>query len=115
MTNTYQFKSGTLPILVSMPHNGTFVPEEIRDRLTESARTLPDTDWFLDRLYKFAEERGCFVINPIYSRYVIDLNRPDDDANLYPSQNTTTLCPTTQFDLGSIYLEGKEPTLAIHT
>jgi len=106
---TFDFKSGNIPILVSMPHNGVKIPKQIQATMTDSALKLTDTDWFLDRLYQFTQELGCYVIEPHYSRYLIDLNRPQDNANLYPGQDTTELCPTTQFDLDPIYLEGQEP------
>ena len=47
---------------------------------------------------------------PKYSRYVVDLNRPEDDGTLYPGQNTTGLCPVTRFDGEPVYLEGHKPS-----
>jgi len=93
-----------------MPHNGVEIPTQIQQTMTDSALKLTDTDWFLDRLYQFTKELGCYVIEPYNSRYLIDLNRPQDNANLYPGQDTTELCPTSQFDLNPIYLKGKEPS-----
>jgi N-formylglutamate deformylase len=49
---------------------------------------------------------------PVFSRYVIDLNRPPDDVSLYPGQNTTGLCPLVQFSGEPVYRAGEEPTLA---
>lgn len=106
----FKFVEGTRPILISMPHNGIQIPQNLLPSMTESAKTMVDTDWYLDQLYHFAADNGCYLINPKYSRYVIDLNRPQDDKNLYPGQDTTELCPTTQFDKQPIYLFGKEPT-----
>jgi len=105
-----QYHQGSLPILVSMPHNGQQIPDEIAQTMTESALSLVDTDWYMDKVYAFAKELGCHVISPNYSRYVIDLNRPSDDKSLYPGADTTELCPTTQFDSQAIYKEGKQPT-----
>jgi formiminoglutamase len=42
-------------------------------------------------------------------RYVIDANRGPDDESLYPGQNTTGLCPTTDFNGSPIYLSGEAP------
>ena len=42
-----------------------------------------------------------------HSRYVIDLNRPPDDANLYPGQDTTGLCPVDTFDRDAALLDGR--------
>jgi N-formylglutamate deformylase len=105
----FQYSEGTRPILVSMPHNGTQIPQVIEQRMTDSAKRLVDTDWYLDQLYQFAHEQGCYLISPQFHRYVIDLNRPHDDANLYPGQDTTGLCPTTQFDRQPIYLPDEIP------
>jgi N-formylglutamate deformylase len=52
------------------------------------------------------------MIVPAYSRYVIDLNRPRDNASLYPGQNTTGLCPIVQFSGEPIYQVGAEPSNA---
>jgi N-formylglutamate deformylase len=101
---------GHLPLLVSLPHDGSFIPEELSARMTERARTAPDTDWFVSRLYGFAMAMGASVLVPSHSRYVVDLNRPPDDVSLYPGQNTTGLCPIVQFSGEPVYLEGHELT-----
>ncbi|MDH5435084.1 MAG: N-formylglutamate amidohydrolase, partial [Gammaproteobacteria bacterium] len=109
---TYKFHTGTLPILVSMPHNGSLIPENIASNMHDYALSSVDTDWYLDRLYQFALEMGCYVIEPIYSRYVIDLNRSPDDSSLYPGADTTELCPTSQFDKRPLYLPNQTPSKA---
>lgn len=101
---------GTAPLLVSVPHDGTLVPDEIAARLTPEARQVPDTDWHIARLYAFARELGASMIVPTHSRYVVDLNRSEDDVSLYPGQNTTGLCPVVRFSEEPVYLEGQEPT-----
>ncbi|HEY2347074.1 MAG TPA: N-formylglutamate deformylase [Xanthomonadaceae bacterium] len=108
--NIYELHQGTTPLFVSLPHDGTAVPEAIAARMTASARRVPDTDWHVARLYAFAREMGASVIAPRYSRYVVDLNRPPDDVSLYPGQNTTGLCPIVQFSGEPVYLEGQTPT-----
>ena len=45
-----------------MPHVGIFVPPEIDARMTEAGRALPDTDWYVDRLYDFLGELGASVL-----------------------------------------------------
>ncbi len=100
---------GTAPLLISLPHDGTALPDELAHRLTDSARRVPDTDWHVSRLYDFARELGASLLVPRYSRYVIDLNRPADDVSLYPGQNTTGLCPTVQFSGEPVYRPGCEP------
>lgn len=107
---TFKFFQGDLPILVSMPHNGIEIPLDIARDMTDSALKVVDTDWYLDRIYQFAFDMGCSIIDPVYSRYVIDLNRPEDNRSLYPGADTTELCPTTQFDQQPIYLPGRKPS-----
>lgn len=104
----YHFSSGDQPVLVSIPHVGRYVPEEIRAGFSEAARALPDTDWHLDRLYGWAQDLEVSVISSIHSRYVIDLNRPPDDEPLYNTP-TTGLCPTVLFDGTPLYQLGCEP------
>src|SRR6266446_5039299 len=72
----YAFTPGTTPLLVSMPHCGTWLPPALRPRLTDAAQALPDTDWHVDRLYDFAAGLGAGILRATHSRYVIDLNRP---------------------------------------
>ena len=103
---------GMVPLLVSLPHDGTDVPGSIKQRLTPEARKVPDTDWWVSRLYAFAVELGASVLVPRYSRYVVDLNRPPDDMSLYPGQNTTGLCPIVRFSGDPVYLDGAAPDAA---
>lgn len=104
----FNYFSGTLPIIVSVPHTGTYIPETLLGRLTPKAKQLPDTDWHLDRLYAFAHLMGIHLLTATHSRYVVDLNRAPDGQSLYPGTFTTSLCPTTLFDGTSIYEQGME-------
>ena len=105
----YTLHRGTAPLLVSLPHDGSHIPDELAARMVPSARRVPDTDWHVSVLYDFAKELGASIIVPRHSRYVIDLNRPPDDTSLYPGQNTTGLCPIVQFTGEPVYLEGQAP------
>ena len=105
----FSLHQGTAPLLVSLPHDGTRVPEDIAARLTSEARGVPDTDWHIARLYEFARALGASILVPSCSRYVIDLNRSEDDVSLYPGQNTTGLCPLVRFNGQPVYLPGREP------
>ncbi|GAB1408196.1 N-formylglutamate deformylase [Thermomonas brevis] len=108
----FSLHRGSAPLLISLPHDGTEVPDAIAARLTEKARGVPDTDWHVSRLYGFARGLGASVLVPRHSRYVIDLNRGEDDTSLYPGQNTTGLVPLTGFDGQPLYLPGREPDAA---
>src|SRR5215467_1927629 len=107
---TFTLDRGSSALFVSLPHDGSEVPDDMAARLTPSARRVPDTDWHVSRLYAFARELGASMIVPAYSRYVVDLNRPDDNASLYPGQNTTGLCPIVQFTGDAVYKADEEPT-----
>lgn len=105
----FELRLGATPLVVSMPHVGQVVPEPIRSRLNDTALTLSDIDWHVDRLYAFAEGLGASVLKATYARYVVDLNRPPDNASLYPGQATTGLCPLETFDGAPLYRPGGEP------
>jgi len=108
----YTLHRGTAPLLISMPHVGTQIPPQQRARYTERALQVEDTDWFLDRLYAFAEPLGASLLVPVHSRYLIDLNRPSDNQPMYAGQNNTGLCPTCHFTGEPIYREGLAPDAA---
>lgn len=100
---------GIAPLLISLPHDGSQIPDALAARMTPEARRAPDTDWHVSRLYAFARELGASMLVPRYSRYVVDLNRPQDDVSLYPGQNTTGLCPIVRFSGDPVYLPGEAP------
>ena len=105
----FVFHQGTQPLLISMPHAGTYVPPTLAARFTEEARQVPDTDWHMERLYAFAKDMGASILAATHSRYVVDLNRPPDGASLYPGQSVTGLCPVDTFDDTPIYTRGDVP------
>jgi len=99
----YDFYEGELPLLISVPHDGRELPDDIASRMTPAARQLPDTDWHVAELYAFARDMGASMICARYSRYVVDLNRPADDAALYPGQVATGICPAFTFAGDALY------------
>lgn len=99
----YSLHRGTAPLLISLPHNGSVIPDEIAARMKRPARRSPDTDWHVAELYDFARGMGASVIRPVVSRYVVDLNRPADGHALYPGKKETGLVPTIMFDGHDIY------------
>jgi N-formylglutamate deformylase len=101
---------GSAPLLVSMPHIGTEIPEELQANYVPRALAAEDTDWHLARLYNCLPQLGATVLRPRYSRYVIDLNRPPDDAPMYPGASNTELCPTRFFTGDPLYREGRAPS-----
>lgn len=102
---------GRSPIILAMPHSGLFVPDEIYERFNRYGRELADTDWHVDRLYADLLP-DVTMIRANFHRYVIDPNRDPSGSSLYPGQNTTGLCPLTDFDANLIYREGQAPDAA---
>lgn len=101
---------GSSPLIISCPHDGSFIPEDMAARMTPRARLAPDTDWHISRLYDFARnELGASMLVPAHSRYVVDLNRPPDGVALYPGRRETGLVPTIRFDGEPVYLDSQEP------
>ncbi len=100
---------GTGTVLISVPHVGTRIPEDLAQRYLPRALQVEDTDWHLEQLYAFATAMGAGLIVPRYSRFVIDLNRAPDNAPMYAGANNTELCPTRFFTGDPIYHEGRAP------
>lgn len=114
--DTHYFKlptSGRVPIILSVPHCGVMIPEDLKQQfIPEKIGDLDDTDWFVDRLYDFAPAMGITLMAARYSRWVIDLNRDPDDKPLYADGRVITgLCTTTDF-LGNPIYRDKRTTVA---
>lgn len=101
---------GAGPLVLSMPHPGTGLPDEVKAALNETGRSVPDTDWHMHQLYAFAERFAPTVVEAGLSRYVIDLNRDPSGVSLYPGQATTELVPTTTFDGQPIWTRAPDET-----
>ncbi len=88
---------GSGPIVLGIPHAGTYVPEKIFGRLNDLGQSLSDADWYIDRLYNDLLD-DITIVRATFHRYVIDANRDPSGHSLYPGQNTTGLVPITNFD-----------------
>jgi|TARA_B110000208_G_C11717475_1_gene411615 formiminoglutamase len=93
---------GSSPIILGLPHTGTYVPHDISAQLNDNGRQLADTDWHVDRLYD-GLLADVTTVSANFHRYVIDTNRDPEGESLYPGQNTTTLVPLTDFDGRNIW------------
>lgn len=105
----FEFKPSQCPLLVSMPHSGVALTPEVQSGMTQLAKKLPDTDWYIPQLYDFLVEMEVGYIQANYSRYVIDLNRPVNDKPLYSSK-TTGLFPDILFAEKAVFEENKHPS-----
>ena len=108
-TPTFTLHRGHSPLLLSLPHVGTRIPPDLQPRYVARASALEDTDWHLAALYGFARDLGASLLVPLHSRWVIDLNRPPENAPMYPGVNNTELCPTRFFTGDPLYPPGQAP------
>ncbi len=100
---------GHSPLLISLPHVGTHIPDDLKPALVERALAVEDTDWHLAALYDFARDLGASLLVPLHSRYVVDLNRPPENAPMYAGANNTELVPTHFFSGEPLYRDGQVP------
>ena len=105
----YALTRGAAPLIVSFPHAGTEIPDELAQRMTPEALQRADVDWHLPQLYAFAAGLGATMIVARYARHVIDLNRPPEDTSLYPGQDVTGLLPIDTFRKEPLYKPGQGP------
>jgi formiminoglutamase len=109
MSERFELIEGEGPVLVTVPHASTYVPEPIARRLNANGRLLRDADWHVDELVRPLAGKASLIVAGFH-RYVIDANRDPTGASLYPGQATTELVPTTDFDGEPIWQPGEEPT-----
>jgi N-formylglutamate deformylase len=110
MTDWLHIRRGSAPLIVSFPHTGTDIPENLGPRLQSVWLARQDTDWWVHQLYEeIARALQATTVRTAISRTVIDVNRAPDGASLYPSRVTTELCPLTTFAGESLYRAGFEP------
>lgn len=101
--NPVEVHSGNSPVVLGLPHTGTYLPDAIQAQLTPRGQSLADTDWHVERLYDGLLP-GVTTVRATFHRYVIDANRDPSGASLYPGLNTTGLVPLTDFDGQTLWL-----------
>lgn len=107
--NVVDVTPGDGPVILGQPHGGTWLPDGLTARLNANGRALADTDWHITRLYDGLLPSATVVRSTVH-RYAIDANRDPAGLSLYPGQNTTALCPVTDFDGAPIWSDGQEPS-----
>ncbi len=95
-------------VILSLPHAGTDLPENVADALNDRGRALADTDWHIHQLYYGLVTDVTYLRTSIH-RYAVDVNRDPGGESLYPGRNTTGLCPLTDFNGAPIYRPNREP------
>lgn len=72
--------SNPVPVLVEVPHAGTIVPAAVSDEVVAPEDALlRDADIYVDQLYANAPSLGAALLCARVSRFVVDLNRAQDD------------------------------------
>lgn len=99
---------GKSTLVLGLPHTGLDVPIKVAAKFNKTGLALADTDWHIHDLYAGLVP-GLTTVRTSVHRYVIDVNRDPKGQSLYPGQNTTTLCPCTDFDGVPIYQKDQEP------
>jgi N-formylglutamate amidohydrolase len=70
------------PLVVEVPHAGLAVDGEALAYLAAPARAIGrDADLYVDELYADAPARGATLLVAHVSRYVVDLNRSEEDVD----------------------------------
>ncbi len=103
MKPIFHLSRGERPLLISVPHAGTFIPDDVALQLNELGRSGVDTDWHVDRLYDFAAGAGATMLVATHARTVVDLNRGPGGEKLYPGQAETGICPAESFAGAPLY------------
>lgn len=106
-----EITEGDSPLVLGLPHTGTWVPDDVAAALNDEGRLLRDTDWHIKTLYEGLFS-GATTVRATFHRYVIDANRDPSGASLYPGQTTTGLVPLTTFDNTPIWRDGHAPDSA---
>lgn len=108
MMTPVEVVEGDSPVILGLPHTGTWLPDDIRAALNQRGQGLTDTDWHVHRLYDGLLP-GATTVRASFHRYAIDANRGPDNESLYPDQNTTGLVPLTDFDGQPIWTDEPGP------
>jgi len=102
-------KRGEAPLIVSFPHTGLALPSDCKAGLISVDLARHDADWYIDRLYGFADYFDATIVHTELSRTVIDVNRDPSGASFYPGRMTTGLVPNETFDGRLLYHDGAAP------
>lgn len=93
--NLYNETIHKYPIVVSIPHSGVLITQDMAENLRENI-ILPNMDWYIPKLYSFLKNLNVTVIINNMSRYVIDPNR-NPNMNKGNSYLNNVIYETTTF------------------
>ena len=103
--------AGSSPLVLSMPHVGRGIPAGTRGADDGACARGAGHRLARRAAVRVRARAGAAWLEPRMSRYVVDLNRPPDDAALYAGQVSTGLCPRETFDGEPLYRDAG-PTAA---
>ncbi len=109
--SVFELKQADSPLVISVPHDGALIPDEILHGMNAAVMNSSDRDYLISDVFEF-NDLTYSKIKANYSRHVIDLNRPASGEALYQNQTETELCPTSTFNFKPIYRDGYEPDQA---
>lgn len=94
-----------IPVLVDVPHAGEWIPDEVMDEMVVGGQTLKrDLDLYVDEIWAETPDFGATLIFSKVSRYVVDLNRADDDVSPKTVQGATRVdAPGYYHDRGVVW------------
>jgi N-formylglutamate deformylase len=73
-------KAGESPLVVEVPHAGLWIdPEALAFTIAPARSIARDADLYVDRLFEDAPAEGASLLVARTSRFVVDLNRSEDD------------------------------------
>lgn len=94
--------------MISVPHDGALIPDDIKMSIKPEFWDTPDRDTGISEVFEFDDIPYSKVV-ATHSRYVVDLNRSASGGALYPGQQETSVCPIRTFKDQALYLEGRVP------
>lgn len=90
-----------LPVLVSVPHAGAMVPEEVRSNvLLTEAELRGYTDLYTEQIFTID---GVYLLQNPWSRVIVDVNRAPDDISREYEQAAEGVIVHTTWDGKSVY------------
>lgn len=95
--NLYTPEKVRLPIVASLPHSGTYIPQKVLKQFKQGfGPIISPVDWHLERLYDFLPELGITVLQATHSRYLVNLNR-NPEPPLFGPERTCVVPDMTCF------------------
>ena len=85
-------RRGEAPLVLSLPHVGTAIPEDIEPRLVSPWLARKDADWWIDQLYDFAAQLDATIIRAQQDR----IERLEAAVESVLDVVSDDYCPTTK-------------------